>query len=157
LERRESAADLSDAQVPQESAHATWHATWHACSHASSDFTTATPAERKPSTTGSGLGMDEYKRQVMDRISSSCSPYLDGWSIVSFHEESTESRKAPHSSHTHNSHTQSTHAGRATHTSGTHTYPLSTLMYESGRSFILKIASRELVRVLNRGSGINAI
>ena len=146
---------LSNAQLPQASAHASWHATWHACSHASSGFTTATPAEPKPSTTGSSLGMDEYKRQVMDRISSSCSPYLDGWSIVSFHEESTESscfRKSPHSSHT-----QSTHADRATHTSRTHTYPMSTLMYESGRSFILKIASRELVRVLNRGSGINAI
>ena len=140
--RRERAADLlSNAQLPQASSHASSHDTSHDSSHASSGFTTATPAEPKTSTTGSGLGMDEYKWQVMDRISSSCSPYLDGWSIVSFHEENTESRKVPHSSHTHSSHTQSTHAGRATHTSGTHTYPMSTLMYESGRSFILKIAS----------------
>ena len=90
--------------------------------------------------------MDEYKTQVMDRISSSCSRYLDGWSIESFHEHRTESscfKKAPHSSHTHSSHMQGTHADGATqtHTEGTHTYPLSTLMYESGRSFILKIAS----------------
>ena len=141
-ERRERAADLlSNAQLPQASAHASSHATWHASAHTSSGLTTATPAEPKPSTTGSGLGMDEYKTQVMDRISSSCSRYLDGWSIVSFHEESTERRKAPHRSHTHSSHTQSTHADRATHTNWTHTYPMSTLMYESGRSFILKIPS----------------
>jgi hypothetical protein len=143
--RRERAADLlSNDQLPQASSHASSHTTSHDSSHASSGFTTATPAEPNPSTTGSGLGMDEYKTQVMDRISSSCSRYLDGWSIVSFHEESTESscfRKAPHSSHTQNSHTESTHADRATHTNGTHAYPMSTLMYESGRSFILKIAS----------------